>query len=115
MGFTSANLKHRQHSLTLPFGRQSFFRSLPAICITRSLQTGLMNSRIVREDLLALSRSTNFGSTERLCSPSTSLKSPSATCMSEDFSQHTCMPERLFQQKRSTAIEIGSRSRIPLR
>lgn len=37
------------------FRATKFFRSLPVICITRSLQPGLMNSRIVREDLLAVS------------------------------------------------------------
>src|SRR3984893_12147755 len=97
------------------FARQSFCRSLPAICITRSLQTALMNSRTAREDLLALSRSNNFGSTGRLCSRSTSLKSPSATCISEGFLQHIYIQQLLFQKKRSTAIAIGSRSRIPLR
>jgi hypothetical protein len=85
---------------------------IPAISITRFLQAGLMNSRMFREDLLAVTTSNNFGSTGRLCSRSTSLKSPSATCMSEGFFQHT-FSEGLFQQKRSTAIAIGSRSRIP--
>ena len=44
------------------FARQGFFRSLPSYhaFITRSLRTGLMNSRIIREDLLALLREHQF-------------------------------------------------------
>src|ERR1700745_442689 len=52
-GSISANWEHQQHRLTPLFGRRSFFRSLPAISIIRSLQAGLINLRIIRQDLLA--------------------------------------------------------------
>jgi hypothetical protein len=64
-GFYIGEVEHHQRRLTSLFGRQSFFRSHPAISITRSLQAALTNSRMFREDLLAASRSTNFGSTGR--------------------------------------------------
>src|SRR5437016_3025664 len=96
---------HQSHNMTFIFARQSFRRSLPAICITRFLQAGLIHSRRSRRDLLVVTRSTNFGSMGNSRSLFASSRSPTETCMSEGFGQR--------QPMTSTAIEIDSKSRIP--
>ena len=115
-GFYIGELKAPSGQFDATFRATKFLSITPSYLYYSVPADGLNELANRSGGFTTLTRSTNFGSTGRLCSRSTQFRNLRAQhVLSEGFFQHTCMAESLFQQKRSIAIAIRSPSRIPSR
>jgi hypothetical protein len=103
-GFYIGEAKATAAQVDVPIRITKFLAVTPSYLYLAIPPSGLneVASKRPPGDLLKLQRSTSSGSTGQSTSPCISSRSPTATCIREDF-----VPPMI-----STAIAIGSRSRI---